>query len=228
MVGGLSFLTADPVLEAIDAALEAQAKLEPPRRYLGMSQIGHPCERRLYYGYTIGNPYPDAKSIRNFEDGHMGEDLMAKRLRMVPGIELDMQQHRMEDFGGKFAGHLDGRIRGLPQSSKPHVWEHKQVGEKKFKLLDDSLETWDPVYYAQAQMYMHYTGMERHYLTVALPGGRDYKSVRTHYADRKALAIRDKAKRIIEADSPPARINENPAFFICKMCPFQERCHANG
>lgn len=231
MVGNLSFLYRSPVMLAIDAALEAQAKLEPPRTYLGMSSIGEPCERKLWYGLRFKREI-EARGIRCIQDGHAGELVMAERLRMV-GLRITDQQRTFSDFNQLLGGHWDGRIEGLPQSSKPHVWEHKQVNEKKFaafkKLRQEdehtALEKWDEVYYAQAQMYMRYSGLDRHYLTVASSGGRDYEDCRTRYADRKAEALRDKARRILDAVEPPLRLSNNPSFFKCKMCEHRSRCH---
>lgn len=229
MVGNLSFLYRSPIMLAIDEALEAQAKLEPSRTYLGMSAIGHPCERKIWYGLRFKREI-EARGIRCIQDGHAGELLMAERLRMV-GLRITGQQRFFSDFDDRFGGHPDGIIEGI--TSKPHIWEHKQVNEKKFKEFQKlkeqdpytALEKWDETYYAQAQLYMRYSGLERHYLTVATPGGRDYDDTRTRYSDRKAEALRDKARRILDADSEPGRINDNPSFYICKMCEHRERCH---
>ncbi len=227
-MGNLSFLYRSPVMLAIDEALEAQAKLEPSRTYLGMSTIGEPCERKIWYGLRFKRDI-EARGIRCIQDGHTGELLMAERLRLV-GYNVFDQQIQFTDYDGKFIGHPDGKI---VLNKKTHIWEHKQVNEKKFKEFQKlkeqdpytALEKWDEIYYAQAQLYMRYSGLERHYLTVATPGGRDYDDTRTRYSDRKAESLRDKARRIIEAETEPARLSDNPSFFKCKMCEHRSRCH---
>jgi hypothetical protein len=227
--GNLSQFFEDPTLLAVDAALMERTNSQPKRTYLGFSQIGEQCERKLWYGIQPDIPRApiSAQGVRAIMDGFHGETIMANRLRMVPGIQLHThdengQQWGFTDLEGKFAGHMDGAVLGLLQAKKTwHVFEHKQVNEKKFnelkKLKSDgektALERWDFVYYAQAVLYMSYSGMTRHYLTCATPGGRDYTSVRTDANEKLAQALRMKAKRIIDAKQPPTRINDDPAFY---------------
>lgn len=135
---------------------------------------------------------------------------------------------------GEFKGHIDGIIKGLIQAPKSvSVWENKTINQKKFdlfrKLKEEHgekkvLKKWDYTYWSQAQIYMHYFDLTRHYTTVETPGGRDIESCRTEYDKVAALALIEKAKRIIRATEPPARIG--PAtWFECKFCRFCEVCH---
>lgn len=232
----------DPTLEAVDRAIEAASRREVRRTYLGISSIGHPCGRRLWYGFhTDAREEFDAETLYRFDDGHRGEDVMAARLRMVPGITLltidpnTGRQFRFEDHGGRFAGHPDGVILGLLQAPKRwHIWEHKQVGEKGqaelVKLKEkhgekQALRAWNPVYYAQAVCYLHYAQLDRHYLTCSTPGGRKTISVRTDADPEHAVAMIDKAKRIIEARAPLAKLSGDPSWWQCKMCGHHAACH---
>lgn len=241
-MGNLSDIWGDPTLRAVDQAIVDQAAAEPRRTYLGMSAIGDECDRKLWYGLQPDIPTEifDVKTLRMFEDGHRGEDIMAERLQAVEGICLSTgpepgKQHRFEDHNGKFAGHADGFIVGLLQAPKTiHVWEHKQVGEKIFsnlqklkeKLPEEMvLEEWNYKYYCQAVMYMFYSGYDRHYMTVSTAGGRDYDSVRTKPNNKLAEALRERAKRIIEAKEPPARLNDSPSYWKCRFCGYREFCH---
>lgn len=236
----------DPTLAAIDRELERCAALEPRRSYLGASAIGDQCERKLWYSIRPDVPRKpfDAASLKRFEDGHRGEAVMADRLRMVPGIELwTVDQHTGGQIGGtlfdgRFGWHVDGVILGLLQAPQtPHVWEHKQVGQKKFdefrKLKVSmgekaTLAAWDPVYYAQGVLYMHLLDLTRHYLTVCTPGGREFDSCRTESNPEMAKALLEKAKRILDAASPPMRMSDRPEFYKCKWCDFREVCHGKS
>ena len=232
----------DPTLEAIDRAIEARARREARRTYLGISSIGHPCGRKLWYGlHTENREVFDAETLYRFEDGHRGEDLMAERLRMVAGITLMTidpdtgRQFRFEDHAGQFAGHPDGVILGLLQAPKTyHLWEHKQVGEKKQAELvklkakhgeKSALRHWNIVYYGQAICYLHYAQLDRHYLTCSTPGGRKTVSVRTDADPVHALGLIDKAKRIIEARAPLARLSNDPSWHECRFCGHHSICH---
>lgn len=236
-------LYTDPTLAASDAALEAKALAEKPRGYLGMSQIGESCARKLWYSFRwAGREAFKADTLKRFADGHRTEDLVIDRLRLVEGLDLFSTneaggQLRVTDHGGHFSGHLDGTVEGLLQAPKTrHVLEVKCVSDKKFtefkKAVADlgekqALRKWNPVYYAQAQAYMHYTGLHRHYIVVATPGGRDWTSARTEYNAADALQLVTKAKRIIDAQEPPDKISNTPSWYECKWCAFSPICHNN-
>jgi hypothetical protein len=229
----------DPTLEAMKAAIKA-AQDTRRRDYLGASLIGNECARQIWYEYNgFERPPFEAETLMNFEDGHRTEDLTAARLRMVPGIELWTHDENGEQFGfkalgGKFSGHCDGVIRGLKQATKAlHIWEAKCSAQKKFSEFQNckakfgeklALKNWNQNYFAQAQLYMHYLNIDRHYMTVALAGGRDYDSCRTEYQPEVAQFYIDRADSIISAREPPSRINEKPDFFLCRFCNFKEIC----
>lgn len=232
----------DPTLLALDEALEKAQRLQR-RYYLGASAIGESCERKLWLNFRWAKrSFIEAAGIRRIEDGHRGETVLAGWLRLIPGVDLSTEkepgaQHNFVDFGGHFRGNCDGLITGLLQSPKRlHVWECKVVNEQKHKKLhalkmskgeDNALLEWDPIYYAQAQIYMHYFKADRHYLTAGSPGLRDLVSVRTPYVQADAEKFIAKAKRIIFSNRPASKISENPAWYECKFCSFHGMCH-NG
>lgn len=237
----------DPTLEAIERAMEKAAAAEEPRGYLGMSSIGEPCGRALWYGFRwASQERHSASTLRKFEDGHAGEAMMASRLRLVPGVELHTLDGNGEQFGfsdcdGHFRGHMDGAIKGLLQAPKTwHVWEHKQVAQRQFDALRKiiaehgtklALQAWNSVYWVQAQLYMHYAKLTRHYMTVTTPGGRDWQSVRTEYDKEAAAHYVQRARTIVSSASPPSRISDDPANFQCKpygaLCRHHAHCHGN-
>lgn len=230
----------DPTLLAVDEALE-RTQESRPRGYLGASGIGDTCERKLWASFRwVKDRYIEASGLRRINDGHRGELVVADMLRLVEGLELSTerepgQQHSFEDLGGHFRGNCDGLLLGLIQSPKKlHVWECKVINDKKFQKLntlkatkgeENALKFWDEIYYAQAQIYMHYFKAERHYLTAASPGVRDLMSVRTNYDPQEAERLIKKAERIIFAKRPPAKISNDPAWYECKYCPQHAMCH---
>lgn len=235
----------DPTLDAIDAAMESRENGKPPRSYLGMSGVGHSCERKLWMDWRwVSQAKFNAATLKRFADGHHGEDVQAERIRMVHGVTLltidpdTGRQWGASDLNGHFKGHMDGAVLGLLQAPKTwHVWEHKQVDEKKqTKLIKlkvekgekHALEAWDAIYYAQAILYMHYSGMDRHYLTCSTPGGRGTISVRTESNTEAAMRLLAKAERIVGASNPPARISEDATWFECRFCDHRDACHGDA
>jgi hypothetical protein len=204
-----------------------------------MSAIGRECERELWFGFRwVQTIQFDATTIKRFEDGHATETVLVNRLKAVPGIELhDVddggQQWGFTDFGGHFRGHMDGVVLGLLQAPKTwHVFEAK--ASEKWQDLDKAkrkfgaklaLREWNPVYYAQAVLYMDYAGLDRHWLVCGSPGARRETSVRTEADPAFALVLKAKAERIIFSDHAPKRIG-GPDSFACKWCDFAGLCHA--
>ena len=236
-----NILTADPTLAACDAALEAKAAREKPRAYLGMSSIGEPCLRKTWYRFRFASREKfDAATLKRFADGFAVEDVMANRLRMVPGVTLETHdkngnQFRYVDHDGHFSGHCDGKITGILQApSKKHIWECKATGEKKFNEFKkikaeigekQTLRKWNPTYWVQALLYMFYEGTDRHYTTVCTPGARDEISCRTEADTAEAIRHIGNAKRIISSSEPLGKLSNNPSYFECRYCSFSGICH---
>jgi len=212
------------------------------RYYLGMSGVGHECERKIFYDFrNVSTNDFGINGVLATQDGHIQEQLFIDRIRFfMPEIELITEQRggqiAVSDCGGHFSGHLDGVICGIFEAPKTwHVWEHKAVNETKFNKLKTlaanektALKEWDIIYYAQAQVYMHYTDLSRHFLTVSTPGGRDYYSIRTDYNKKDALYYIERAKSIIENNDIPVKLSDKPEYFKCKWCNHQQVCHFNA
>jgi hypothetical protein len=230
---------ADVTLEASDQVLVA-AQERRQRPYLGMSEIGKECSRALWYGFRwAADQRFDAATLKRFADGHATEAVAIARLRAVGELELhdvqaDGRQFGFEDIGGHFRGHMDGVVLGLLQAPKTwHVLEIKACGDKKIDELRKAkrdlgeklaLRKWNPVYYAQAVLYMDYAGLDRHYLVACSPGARDWISVRTDADPAEAIRLRSKAERVIFSERPPERIG-GPDNFQCRWCDYRALCH---
>ena len=87
------------------------------------------------------------------------------------------------------------------------------------------MQKWNEQYFVQSQILMHFLKIDRHYLTVALAGGRDYASCRTNYQAEIAEKTIDKAEKIINTKIEPERISNKKDFFICSWCDFRDICH---
>lgn len=227
----------DPTLEAADRALVANTKSRKPNS-LGASWIGHECERHIWLKFRhAGTEQFEPVTLKRFEDGHRTEDLVIARLKAVEGLEWydrddNGQQFGFSDFGGHFKGFYDGVVRGLIQAPKTwHVGEVKAsekwdgLTKAKAKMGEKSaLLGWNPGYYAQAQLYMHYECVDRHYTVAASPGGRFWDSCRTDADPVAAMKLKAKAERIIFSDEAPPRIGD-ATNFACRWCHFAPICH---
>lgn len=256
-MAAINIIERNQTLAKIDEAIIYEKAKEPPRNYLGMSEIGNECWRYLFYSFrgcakrgldlsVEKNPELIAKEslgIRRTGGGQIQEDIMAKRLRMLPYIQLLTKdpQNEKEQIGfklllGHFNGHCDGMIKGIIEAPNTwHVWENKACGDKKFTELQnaiikygekEALYNWNIVYYAQAQIYMLCSQTERHYLTVVDSGGIKWESIRTEFNRTYAEGLIEKAKTIIFDNwNIPPKMNNNREFFQCKWCHFHGICH---
>ena len=231
----------DKTLRAIDEILQNTDRDSKPRAYLGMSGM-YECQRQLWYGWRMVKKLGfDAATLKRFASGHADEDVFASRLKKVTGIDLitvDPSTGRQighKDIHGHFRGHQDGQIRGLRDD--PHnwyVWEHKSVNVNSFRKFgrdidkhgeENALREWNVTYFNQAQLYMHYSGVERHYLTATTPGCRDDMKCITLFQKDVAKDLIKKAEEIIFTSDRPKPISNAPdKAFSCKFCNYKEFC----
>lgn len=153
-------VNSDPTLDAMDDIILAEKKKEKKRKYLGASQIGHPCWRKLFYSFRyadekeisrasdVDDYWRELNRIKAAEDGHYQELLIIENLRKIPGIELYNDDGTVDENGkpnqigfsmllGHFKGHADGVILSILQAPKTwHVFEVKCKLEKFFNQLE--------------------------------------------------------------------------------------------
>ncbi|MEN6621454.1 MAG: hypothetical protein ABFD50_07905 [Smithella sp.] len=235
----------DPTLNAADKALESNKNKKKFSPYLGFGEIGNYCKRKIFYSFRwFKVPFFSATALKLFEDGNIGEMVMAERLRAVDGLELETidpttnYQYGFTTLGGHFKGFTDGFITGILQAPKTkHVWENKVASDKKFKELNklkgkldekQVLHHWSMTYYCQAVLYMFFSGLNRHYMTVSTPGSRESTSIRTNANDEVAKALINKAESIIFSNTIPWRYSDNPDDMECKFCDYKMICHYSG
>ena len=77
--------------DAIDIGLGARQRSERPRRYVSSSGLGRACLRQIQYDYLAvpkdeGQDFAP-KTLRIFEAGHRGEDMVASWMRLA-GFDL--------------------------------------------------------------------------------------------------------------------------------------------
>lgn len=209
-----------------------QRASEPPRPYLGCSEAGHKCARYLWLRFRwAGAESFDGRMYRLFQTGHLMEPRFIEELRGI-GVAVeshtpDGQQFAVEACGGHMRGHLDGALLGLMEAPKTwHVGEYKTHNDKSFKeLVAKGVKESKPMHWAQMQLYMALTGMERAAYFAANKNTDDVYMERVHYDAAEAKRLLERAASIIFAAEPPPRISERADWYECKMCSFHGLCH---
>lgn len=229
----MSKLPPQKTIQLIDISYEE--KPNPHRFHLGASIIGGPCYRAMYYTFRWAfRKKHSGQKLRLFERGQNEEEQFTKWLRSV-GVEFYDVAHNGEQFrvsavNGHFGGSLDGAGKGFIEApEKWHVVEFKTHSDKSFKELEKKgVEKAHPKHYAQMQMYMHLTGMERAFYLAVNKNDDELYQERIKYKKRLAENLLLKAESIIYSDVPPPKIG-GPTFYLCKpdWCDFHGVCHGD-
>jgi hypothetical protein len=222
-----------PIVNAIYQRYEDNRR-SAHRPHLGGSQIGNTCARALWYQFrwTYTEKH-EGRILRLFETGEREEERVIQNLRAAGCTVWDRdpatgQQFRYTAVGGHFALSLDGVVEGLPESSKVHTLEVKTMSDKYFKTLCNlGLEKAKPVYWAQCQIGMHLSGLDRCLFISVNKNTDEIYAERLKVDHAFAEELIEKAKAIIFAEQPPHGISNDPAWFECKFCPYHSICHGD-
>jgi hypothetical protein len=213
--------------------INKKSKEEFSRGYLGASEIGESCHRKIWYNYRWWAPQvfdPRIKDI--FLLGHAIEELvLAKFKNDNPNFKVydkkpDGRQFRFTKMGGAFAGSLDAIIKGFVEfPDTPVVVDVKSFKESRFKNWQrKGVKQSDPKYYTQLNMYAGAFKLEK----CAIIGyNKNTSEIDYELFDADPDHFQEKldlAKEILEANTPPDRAWANPAYFECKWCNFSENC----
>jgi hypothetical protein len=221
-----------PTVKAIYEAYEKKQR-RTWRRRVGAGDIGHECERHIWYTFRNASVEKiPGRVLRLFETGNLEEDRLVQNLRSIGAAVHDHDPETGEQFevpalDGHFLGRLDTIVTGLLEApSKLHVAEFKTSNEKSFRRLQkERLQKAQPGHYAQLQVYMELTGINRGvYISVCKDTDELYLE-RVYPDPVFANALMDKARRVIKATRPPERISQDPDFYVCRFCRHSEVCH---
>jgi hypothetical protein len=209
-------------------------KLGRVSRRLGASQIGHECERRLWYGFrwaTMGETF-DGRMLRLFNRGHREEPVFVEELR---GIGVDVrevdpstgEQFTFTGCGGHLVAKIDGVGLGVPEA--PKTWHNLGFKTSNAKtsaaLVKSGVRDAKPEHWAQNQVEMRLASLER---TLYLSVNKDTDELygeRIRLDEAEADRLIDKAARVIFSAEPLPRLSDDSAFYKCKFCPVSAVCH---
>ena len=217
----------NPAGDALDELYDSEYLA---RDWLGLSEIGNPCNRYLWLRYHGHLPSkPDARILRLFEHGNVIESHLIDDLKRA-GFHVHSQQREIEfeKDDVKFVGHIDGIIEGLKESSKPHLLEIKSSKKISFNKLEKlhSYEQWFESYTAQIHVYAYLTRLERILAVVYCKDDSRIYSERIRVNKTYAKRILNNAAYILTHDIPEISC-KNPDYYIAKMCGFRKECFEN-
>lgn len=217
----------------------------PKRGYLGMSGIGEPCWRKLWYGFhftTVSSH--SARTERIFNIGHLFESIAIEDLKKVgafvfrvdeDGIRVELTgevgetQEEMTGFAGHVKGHNDGRVIGLAEMPGVEcLLELKTMKDDKFRAVaKHGVEKSNPGYYAQMQRYMHALDLKFAYFLSINKNTCEYYSEFVEYDFEFASELERKERVIIMSEEPPEKAYSS-SNYNCNWCPHYAVCHAGA
>lgn len=217
----------DGTLKLIDDAILDRASKEKSRSYMGGSILGTECDRQLWYSYKRPWKVDSAKLQRIFDLGNILEDYVIKLLKDA-GITVFAEDENGKQFGfvdGEIAGHSDGVLLGLPESSKPHLFECKSANDKSYKLVEkNGVEKWNEKYWAQIHVYMKKLNLERCLFVVINKNTCELYIERIKYDRHVANHYLLRGHDIASRQEPPTRKYHSKTFYKCKFCNFAKEC----
>ena len=221
---------APTIANMIDAAHEAAS--ERPRPHMGCSLLGHACDRFLWltFRWAVASEFP-GRILRVFRRGQNEEAIIVADLRRI-GIDIRQtgtSQSRV-NLGCHVSGSIDGVIeKGVPEApAKRHVAEFKTHSLKSFNALEkDGVMESKPRHWAQVQLYMHGTKIDRAlYLAVCKDDDRIYTE-RIRYDKSAAENLIARGHRLALAERMPEPLSADPTWYACKYCNCHDLCHVS-
>lgn len=226
--------TISPTVQAIYASFE-RSRSNAHRKHLGGSQIGHECDRYLWYQFHwCASSTFDGRMLRLFDHGDVEEHRLVRDLRSIGATVYEVdpdtgRQWNFHAFGGHFGLSLDGVAHGLPESTQWHSLEFKTHNDKSFKRLAKvGVEKAKPMHIAQMQIGLHLSGIPRALYLAANKNTDELYSERFKPSQAEGERLLNRAERIIFSEEPLDAISTNPDSFACKWCDMHAICHGSA
>lgn len=214
----------------IDQAIIKRANEKSARDYLGASILGEECDAALWFSIHKPVVIDDPRINRIFDMGNLIEDYVI-RLLQESGIDVFTRDDSGEQFGftdKPIAGHIDGVLTGLPESSKPHLFECKSMNSKNFALIQSQgLKIFSSKYWAQVQVYMKYMKLERCLFVAMNKDNQELYFERVKFEPMEAEYYVNRGKEIHAKEERPERKYNHKSHYKCKFCSYREICWIN-
>jgi hypothetical protein len=166
--------------------------------------------------------------LRLFRRGHLEETTLVSDLR---SIGIDIQRTGKSQSRVDFGSHVSGSVDGVAECGVPggdgmrHVVEFKTHSKKSFDHLEDNgVEKSKPMHYAQMQVYMLGTQIDRAlYVAICKDDDRIWAE-QIKFDSALANKLVERGKRIALSDRMPEPLSADPSWYQCKFCPAHEFC----
>ncbi len=217
----------------IDGLEEISIKNHPVehRNHLGISEIGKPCSRFIFYKFRwMILEQHDGRMRRLFARGHREEERYVSYLEQIGckvfRFDSNGKQFRISGIMGHYGGSCDGVVITPWYDQLPFLLELKTHNTKSFvEYMNKGLKKAKPVHYDQMCGYGEKLEIKH---GIYFPENKNDDQIEPEVIEldwQRGKQLELKAQDIILAKDPPAKISDNPAYFDCKYCAAAGICH---
>ncbi|NDC48631.1 MAG: oxidoreductase [Micrococcales bacterium] len=219
------------IIDRVYAAIQKE-KADPDLYLgrLGSSSIGEECVRQVWLSWRgFAREAFDGRMLRLFETGHQQEARIVADLRRAGFAVWDKQpdgrQYEFTDPTGHFITKVDGVIKNVPESDKPHLLEIKTHNKNSFSsLLKKGVQGAKPSHYAQMQISMALGGFTRGLYVAVCKDDETLYVERIREDPAEQAKLQQKIIKFTEARLRPAGISDDGSSFGCKFCSMKAVC----
>jgi hypothetical protein len=204
---------------------EAITRNRTERKYLGMSEAGHPCQRHVWYAFHRFTPVPiDGRTLLIFEFGDHIEQIIVRWLRGA-GYRLENaypeRQLEFTALHGWLRGHCDGVI---VIDGRKSLLECKSANKKKFQAFAMAgVKATYPIYYAQAQFYLRFAQLPSCLFVIMCKDNCEIYTELVPFDQAESDRLMARTAKIILADDVPAKEFEQSSI-DCQWCNYRLHC----
>lgn len=204
------------------------SKPEDKRSYIGASSIGSRCERMIWYKYNqVESALITPKQQRIFAIGKRLEGMLIDCMTDAGLVINRIIEQLKDEEVPEFQGTPDAIMKD--DEGNDVIIEIKTARDSSFRIFSNkNLYNWNINYYSQIQSYMGMSGIHQAYI-IAL--NKDTSELHDEYVTFDEIyyeGLKEKAKRIIQMDSPPEKINKSSLYELCRFCSYKVVCHGGG
>ena len=196
------------------------------REHLGASVMGESCSRKLFYIFRWCKLEKfSGRMVRLFQVGHNFEPRATEYLRAC-GFEVHEAQIKITGCNDHYGGSIDAKAYD-PTLDKYFICEFKTSGTGiGFTDVETKgLEKAKPKHWAQMCQYGYKHGIKYGIYLIENKNDSDITVQVVELDWELGHHLENKAFDIIEAKSPPHKISQQPSYYECKYCNFQDICH---
>lgn len=197
---------------------------------LGSSFIGEECIRQIWLDWRgFAREQFEGRMLRLFETGHLQEARIVEDLRRAGFAVWDKQedgrQYEFTDESGHFITKVDGVVKDVPESEKPHVLEVKTHNKNSFSsLVKKGVQEAKPTHYSQMQISMALGGFTRALYVAVCKDDEQFYVERIREDETEQKKLKAKIIKLTEARLRPAGISDDGSSFGCKFCSMKAVC----